>query len=711
MSIWNRTPMIRILIPFLIGIFCAVYFDFSLPFANLILGLLFCILIFCAFLIQYKSLYKYEWLLGLFFTISLFAAGYQITIVHKETNRTSHFSHIIQPDSLSRCVVQITETPIIKEKSIKVISNVISVVNKIGKAVNTTGSLLIYIQKDGLSEKLKTGDKIAIVSKIDIPKLPQNPAEFDYKRVLALKNIHYQSYVKANTWECIDSTSSTLNAFFASIQNKMYHLLDNDILTDNQKAVMGALVLGYTDEIDSEIIQSFSNTGLIHILSVSGMNVGFVYVVIELFLFLLPFLNRRKWLRGIIIISMLWMYALVTGFSPSVVRAAMMFSFIVLGKTMLRNVNIYNTLAGSAFIILLFNPYLLFNIGFQLSYMAVLGIVCFQKELCLLVHRKNKILNFIWDIITVTITAQLFTFPLCLFYFHQFPNYFLLANLLVIPLTTILIYLGIALMLISPFPIVAKYLALLISWILKFMFGFVSWVEHLPNAVSTNVPFGLIDLIIVFVLLSLLVAIVKNRKALFIHCFLGVAIIWFTIGIYKLYALNHQKTIIVYSLKGKTAVDFINGRSHLLLGDCAIIEDAKLQRFYMNNNWMQLGLKRKADVNINVSFKNSELNICKSGHILMFDKLKMLILDKEQIGFENKLGVKEDIDVLLVTNNAVVDFEELSRSFNIKNVVVDLSNYRKNTLKIADDCRKFALPFYNMENKGAFVQNFGSNTK
>lgn len=701
MRIWNKTPMIRVLIPFLLGIISAVQLGFLIPFPSILFPLFFVVLLCIAFFIQYRAWYKYEWLFGVFMTSALFIAGYQCTWQNNETIDKCHYSHYVQSDSLSKCVIQIAETPLIKEKTVKLVTEVSSIsVN--GKSIHTNGHLLVYVQKDGAAEALKCGDKIAFVAKIEEPKAPSNPGEFDYKRILFLKNIHFQTYLNNNSWECIDSTSITVNSFFSSIQKRLFRLLDNDMLSANQKAVMGALVLGYTDDIDAEIIQSFSNTGLIHILSVSGMNVGLIYIVIELFFLLIPMLNRRRWVKGIAVITMLWLYALITGFSPSVVRAAMMFSFVVLGKTILRNGNIYNTLAGSAFLMLLFNPYLLFNIGFQLSYMAVIGIVCFQEELRLLTHGRYKLINGFWDIVTVTITAQLFTFPFCLFYFHQFPNYFLIANLLVIPVTTILIYLGIALMLVSPIPILSKIIALVINALLKFMFGFVSWVEGLPHAVSRHIPFSMIDLIMVLVLIALFVSLIKQRSAIYINTFFGVLVLWITLGAYQKYNQLHQHKFIIYSIKGSSALDFIQGQDHVLLSHLEIFADKKTQNYSLNNNWMNLGLKNMQEVNMDSSFVRPDINLSKRGHLIVFNKQRILFLDSSNLIFESKYAVKEVIDILLISKNAKVDLKVLTSVFNIKKVILDSSNSSKNTNFVIAQCNELGLSYYDILRNGAF---------
>jgi competence protein ComEC len=255
-------------------------------------------------------------------------------------------------------------------------------------------------------------------------------------------------------------------------------------IAGDEFAVLAALTVGYTDALQPDLRASYSATGAMHILSVSGLHVGIVYVVIA---FLLGFLDksvRKKILKAVLIVSFLWIYAFITGLSPSVVRSTLMFTFVAVGAALERKTHIYNTVFMSAFFMLLVNPDFLFDVGFQLSYAAVLSIVFFQRPFSNLLPVNNKLLRWLRDLLTVSVAAQLGTMPFTLYYFHQFPNYFLLTNLVAIPLSTIVIYLAMLLLLVSFVPYLSVGVAFLLKgslWLLNYL---IVWIENLPHALT-----------------------------------------------------------------------------------------------------------------------------------------------------------------------------------------------------------------------------------
>ena len=200
-------------------------------------------------------------------------------------------------------------------------------------------------------------------------------------------------------------------------------------LEGKEYAVVSALVAGYTDDLDIETMKAFADTGTLHVLSVSGMHVGIIYYVLNL---LLLFLSKHRYgniLRVLILLSFLWLYSMITGMSAAVMRSAAMLSFIIVGKSFNRYVNTYNIIAASIFFLLIMNPFTLMDVGFQLSYISVIGIIWLQPHIYSIFDFNTKWKDEIWKVVSVSIAAQIATFPLGIFYFHQFPNYFLPSNL------------------------------------------------------------------------------------------------------------------------------------------------------------------------------------------------------------------------------------------------------------------------------------------
>jgi len=170
------------------------------------------------------------------------------------------------------------------------------------------------------------------------------------------------------------------------------------------------------------------------------MHLGLIYVMLIWIFSRIPYLKRSSILRIIFVLSCLWLFALLTGGSASILRSAVMFSCIIIGENFSRRASIYNSLAASAFILLCYNPFYLWDVGFQLSYLAILGIVILQKPIYNLFFIKNKSLNKLWKLTAISLAAQTFTFPICLYYFHQFPTIFLFTNLITVPLSTVILF-------------------------------------------------------------------------------------------------------------------------------------------------------------------------------------------------------------------------------------------------------------------------------
>jgi competence protein ComEC len=274
---------------------------------------------------------------------------------------------------------------------------------------------------------------------------PFNPHEFDYKSFLASRGIYQQLFTNDDQVKTLGRNKGNGFVQYAlSLRQRMVEKYEHYIPDKEASAVASTLILGYKAELSSEVLSAYSQTGTTHVLSVSGMHVGLVFVVLNALLWFLNSTRKLRILRASIIILLIWAYALVTGFSPSVSRAALMLSFYVFGKALNRSSNSYNLVAISAVFLLIYNPFFLLDVGFQLSYLAVLGLIYFYPKFYHLLYVKNKLVDAVWSYVALSCAAQLATFPLAMFYFHQFPVYFLISNLFIVLPVTAIMYLGIA---------------------------------------------------------------------------------------------------------------------------------------------------------------------------------------------------------------------------------------------------------------------------
>lgn len=353
---------------------------------------------------------------------------------------------------------------------------------------------ILYIEDSLL--RYKIGDILFIHSKLKPIDFINHPNQFDYKNFLARKHIYHRFQIKPKDIDSMAIQNDfNLSSFCNAQRNKLLGILRKNIHDDNSYEMSAALLLGERSDLDTELLKSYSDTGTIHIISVSGLHVGIIFIVLQFVFRRIPFL-KSKITNCIAILICIWFYSTLTGLPASVIRSALMISFSSIGKAMSSRSNSVNHVAGSALAILTYNTNFLFDIGFQLSYLAVLGIMYLQKPISELYYPPNFLMNYIWETTSVSVAAQLFTLPLCWYYFHQFPNYFLLANLIAIPLSSIALYACIANVVLASIPYLNKLSEIVLVHSIKFMNFYLMQLSKIPFAVSKFYRIGIVEVII-----------------------------------------------------------------------------------------------------------------------------------------------------------------------------------------------------------------------
>ena len=432
---FQNIPFLRLTIALVIGIIAGTYFSVN---TNYCVALLVLILI---ILVVFNRNYRYSYLIPFGLGIQLFIIILGILVTQQVNKKPVLYEK-------GNFTAVILETPQEKPNSWKSLIQIDGVY--FNDSIKPTKELSIaYFAKDQNVKELKAGDVILFSNVPQLITNNNNPFEFDYKKYLARKKIYRQVYLPEDQWTKTNQSVLSLSCLAEQIRESLLKIYRNQPIDENEFEILSALTLGYTRELDPETKRVFSSSGAIHVLSVSGQHVAIIFWVITL---LFGFLNNRKSGRTIfmiISISALWFFAFITGLSPAVMRASAMFTIFVIGECMHRKSNIYNSFTASAFILLLLNPNNLFDIGFQLSYIAVFGIVYLQPKLEKVITVKSKIVKFFWSLITVSIAAQVATFPITTYYFGQFPTYFWLTNIFVIPAVMVLVPIGILLLFVS----------------------------------------------------------------------------------------------------------------------------------------------------------------------------------------------------------------------------------------------------------------------
>ncbi len=348
--------------------------------------------------------------------------------------------------------------------------------------------VLLFLKADSSDSPVPVmGDILLVRTRITRP-----PAlfkgDFDYGNYLRLQHKVGIGYVQPQQWQVIGhSPVRTLRAYAASVQQRLVQRLAYAGLHDQPLAFISAIIVGERDALDSNLRQSFAAAGAAHILAVSGLHTGIIYLVIisllTCFGYVRPLYKQRlrRILLSLIIILTMWVYAFVTGLSPSVMRAVVMLTIIQVGWMCRRQAVSVNTLAAAACICLWVDPLSLFSVSFQLSFAAVLGILLFVPYFNGLLKVVNPCLRFLRDLFTVSLAATIGTLPVSLYYFHQVSRYFLLTNLVVLPAVYIVVILG-ALTLLLAHTALGAWLAMMLQHLSGWLCDFVGWIEHLPHA-------------------------------------------------------------------------------------------------------------------------------------------------------------------------------------------------------------------------------------
>tara|TARA_B100000902_G_C27172558_1_gene844593 strand:- start:8 stop:1099 length:1092 start_codon:yes stop_codon:yes gene_type:complete len=276
-----------------------------------------------------------------------------------------------------------------------------------------------------------------------------------------------------------------------------------------------------------------------------------------------------------------------------------MFSFFILADAINKSSNVFNILAASAIFLLVVDPFLIMQVSFQLSYLAVLGILYLQPKINRLFVSRFWIINKVWALITVSIAAQLATFPLTIYYFHQFPNYFLLTNLLVIPMAFVILVIGIVIIILSfsnPFTV---FLGSLYNWVLKIFYRSINFINHIPGSKIEGFSINLFETISIYLLLLLIIACMRTKKAQYIYSsFLVIGLLFF-MDSKEDFKLDNLNRIIIYDIKDHFAMDLISGNNHYLICDEYLLNNKQKLFFNVQNNWFNLDLNKPVYINLN----------------------------------------------------------------------------------------------------------------
>jgi competence protein ComEC len=524
-------------------------------------------------------------ILATFVFLSFLSFGFFIGLQHIGKFEFNHISQQINKNPLTikvRLVDELQEKKNSYQTQVEVLSGIDS-----SSMISLSGKILVYFSKDRATE-LQYGDELIIRAKIDTLLPPLNPNQFDYKRYLFHHDIYHRAFVRNGQWKKVKSSNFSIRKTAFHFRKTLLQQLHNLNFHGDEYAVASALLLGEKDYLSPELSRSYSSAGAMHVLAVSGLHVGIIFVIVNTLLKRLPNVFWSRILRAILLSTSVWIYALVTGLSPSVIRAATMFSAVALGGAFRQQTNIYNTLAGSAFVILLINPFMLMQVGMQLSYLAVLGIVYFQPKFAQLLSPKTWILKKVWEITCVSVAAQLATFPLGLLYFHQFPNYFLISNLVVIPAAFLMVYTGVITFSLCWIPSVQKLVGTLLLYITKGLNWSVDFLTSFPYAITTGIDLTTFQTWIIYAAIASFSLFLALKKGEWLTGFLTMCIGLMGYQIYERHQHLHHQELTIYAVKNATCIGIVNQLDAHLYASHGFEKDEDQLLFYLwHHLWHQ----------------------------------------------------------------------------------------------------------------------------
>ncbi|MCF6223719.1 MAG: competence protein ComEC family protein [Flavobacteriaceae bacterium] len=550
-------------------------------------------------------------------------------------------------------------------------------------SVKTNGKILINIPIFSKNKPLVVDDVLWTNTSLKKINKTLNPNTFNYKAYLQKQEVYHQISLKPDNYKRLSLKKQTLKGIAFNYREKIIRSLKKSNFSNEELSIINALLLGQRNDISKEIYEDYKNAGAIHILAVSGLHIGIILIFLNLIFQPLERFKHGKIIKLLIVVICLWMYAFLAGLSASVVRAVTMFTAIAIGMLSNRPSGIKNNLVISLFFLLMIHPLYFLDVGFQLSYTAVFSIVWLQPHFKKLWQPKIKIINYIWQLLSISFAAQIGLLPLSLYYFHQFPGLFFISSLVIIPFLGFILGFGIIIIILSLIGILPFFLAHFYGLVIQYMNDFVAIIAQQKSFVFKDIPFSFLWLIAAYlILISCLLWL--HKKSFWNLAFLFSAIIFVQITmIYEKLQIEKTNEFIVFHQVKNTLI--ANRQGH----DVIVYQKENMLNASGNNILKSYALK----------FKNLDLktNLTRS-NVLQIDSKKILIIDSKGI-YKDLLFVPE---VVILTQSPKINLERLIHQMHPRIIIADGSNYKNYVNLWKKTCENENTDFFNTSVQGAF---------
>ncbi len=703
---WPEMPLARIVILLILGIYSSPFIP--IPLLYQLSTCLFLLTIILIMQTSKSSTLSVVRSLSLLILFLVFCTGVFRSSLQKTSSDSYHYTNSL--DKHNYIVGQIVQ----KIKKKKASSSTLLEVESIN-GQGARGKLLVYFNKADSLLDYSLGDIIAISGSPNNIQSGKNPRSFDYQNFMANKGIDKQIFLKLGNHSLVKKNRVFLPLHYANIARRWaLGVLDNKLPDRDQYATASAMVLGNRDHISEELQSAFSDTGAVHVLAVSGLHVG---IVIMLFNFLFRRTrSESKQTKKVIKFSVLTLvvisYALITGASPAVVRASIMFSTLLFGRLWFDNTNIYNILSFSAILILLYNPNNLTDLGFIFSYLALISIVFFQPYFMTLIESFYDPTHWvsirITQLVTVSLAAQVLIFPLSIFYFHKFPIYFILSGVMAVAMAPFILGCGLLMIFTSFIPVWSTVNTVAFSLLLKAFLGIIYGIQMLPFNSIDNVWISKSSMMFLYVTILSIMFILGNQKSEY-HRFLNpnkigrnraVLLIFLSVfgilgnSIFHTYRIKNHKELIVYDHNGATLIDIYEGERLVTISSKNINKEAANYTCRDNRIFHGNLVNNLATTNT----KNRNYQIDKNGLLYYYDKE---ILFLSSIDIEAEFPAQSDI--LFISHGCEVQPYKILEVHKTKQVVIDGSVTYKMINQWKKECLKKGIRFYATKTEGAYI--------
>jgi competence protein ComEC len=676
MNWFRQIPFLRILLPFIAGLLISLQVNREMPLLLPLFITVFALLV-VLFLFFQKGGNKIGFLLGADVLLCLF--GMVLVQQHSLQWHPKYYGKLLDVSKKVQTIAVVSDVPSVKAKTIK-LKLELKAVKYHNELLAVKGKLIAYVKKHHNAHRLKAGQQLYVHVRLQETEAPRNPGEFDYKHYLHNRQIYHVAFLDSGDYAILSSPISASEIRLLALHCKQWIVerLRNSSLSREAFSITSALLTGFDEEIGPDILKAFAHSGTLHVLSVSGLHTGLIFVFLSVVFDFFDPRRKRKVLKFSLLISVLWAFALLTGLAAPVLRSVVMLSLFAIGSVFFRNEpkNQLNLLFVSAFVLLCANPYFLTEVGFQLSFSALFGLIVFEPFFSAHWQPQRVWLRWLWKSTCASFAATISTLPFTLYYFKQFPLWFFIANPVVVPASFLLLALSV------PALFHWQWVLWCINWLTEKLIQFITLFDSGKLSYIDGIPFKFQDAVWISVLIALLSSAIYRQSFRQLVYSLCLFLIWQVSALVQDFDLLKKNTITVYSVNKAYAYSVKQGQ-HLSYS----VSDAAVYERYVKAHALTLGNPHTQDDRFN-AIETSEYQ---------------LVILNQKGSFPEVSAEKPTY--LVLSNDFYLKEVDFSRFKRLRALVLDESMQRKSLGRVEKLCRKFGLLCYQTKKQGALILN------